>query len=1240
MAAPEKINQWLLTLDLAQLSREHAGRRLISSLRHSMVYLEPPTVERRGVRGRLRDEKGVVFETTITPTGAHIFGGTGLSECTCGEGMYRGCPHADALTVDLALSPRLRTALLNRAIEPAHLDELPELREAALRDQMSLQVLRSWLPSAVRSGKNADPELQGALEYGLAFFDTSDPYSSRYWDHLAQVPLLEVRPRHPGVRSVIEDSDRTAQQFTPPDTKVLRAITSIHGRKGFFSEGAAASLTLELLRGLPVYVEGSRKAVQYAEEPVLVRLVPCRLPRYRVGHRPTRVEHPHLKGMAEPVPEDEADDEAAEMGRLARPTNAFEEQVVPALEARFYTRSGSLDVPSAEAILFAGQFPYLWVPAQNQVFRLHPSVDVAAAFRLFLVPSVELVDGYGPRLLRALRQGLQPSHVGMPPAADLGLLPAERPRLWVRLEGEPLEVTVQLEAEYSFGSFTLGNGLASEALGSTRDLEVESAALDRLRATRLTYNNAEGRFHAEGTAAAQFWLEDLPKLRAPGDPELELVVPERLARTSRVRHPRIRFRVTVEGGLLDLTAQAIADDLELPLQTLRRAVSFGQRWIVLEDGALAEITDELQDLVADTTELLGNTSKAQLTMHHLGRVEKWLENSAAQVDLDQQATTLRERLRELAVATEPRLPGQLQAELRPYQLQGVAWLQLLSTLGVGGVLADDMGLGKTLMTLTLLAEAREAATRGALEAPSGPALIVCPTSVAANWLRESARFTPGLRTALFHGAGREAAVLAQADLIVTTYAILRRDCATLAAVNYSFLVFDEAQNLKNASTAAAKAARLVPARLKLALSGTPVENHLAELWALVDLVAPGLLSARASFARRFEGPITGDPHGPASRRLRALIRPFVLRRTKRQVLSELPPKEEIVQTIALGPEQRRLYDALVGVIQEEVSGGNSLAVLKGLLRLRQMACDPRLVDRSLISAPSAKREAFLELVRELVRAGRRTLVFSQYVELLSLWRRDLDREGIAYEYLDGSTRAREAVVDRFQHGDAPLFLISLKAGGSGLNLTAADTVILCDPWWNPAVESQAADRAHRMGQTRPVTVVRLVAAGTVEERIQELGLRKRELAESVVGDDAGALTGLTSEDLKNLLGTATLPSIDVDEEAFVDAVPSLQSNSPEPSSSLLDAASPETLEALRRDLQAWVEATGNNQRKAAQITGISSHLVSLLLRGKLARLPQQEAERARAILAAALGDKAETTPGPRSAKARKTPRKR
>jgi superfamily II DNA or RNA helicase len=452
---------------------------------------------------------------------------------------------------------------------------------------------------------------------------------------------------------------------------------------------------------------------------------------------------------------------------------------------------------------------------------------------------------------------------------------------------------------------------------------------------------------------------------------------------------------------------------------------------------------------------------------------------------------------------EPRLPADLEASLRGYQAQGVAWLQALGAAGLGALLADDMGLGKTLQVL--------AAVRGRT-------LVVAPTSVLHNWALEAARFRPGLSVSVYHGPRRT--LDPTADLTLTTYAVARIDQDVLGAVRWGTVVLDEAQAIKNPQSQVARAVFRLDASWRVALTGTPVENRLDELWSQLHFANPGLLGGLSDFQRRYAEPIAAGEPG-AAERLRRRIRPFVLRRLKRDVARELPPRTDMVLHCALSDEERKVYDAVRAATRDEVvqrlrEGGNVLAALEALLRLRQAACHRGLVPGQ--EAPgSSKVELLMEILDEAVSEDHKVLVFSQWTSLLDRIEPHLEAQGVAWARLDGTTRDRGAVVETFQSDDGPpVMLLSLKAGGTGLNLTAADLVVLMDPWWNPAVEDQAADRAHRIGQDRPVLVYRIVAEDTVEERILALQQHKRQLADAALGD-AGAAASLSRDDLLALL---------------------------------------------------------------------------------------------------------------------------
>jgi hypothetical protein len=473
---------------------------------------------------------------------------------------------------------------------------------------------------------------------------------------------------------------------------------------------------------------------------------------------------------------------------------------------------------------------------------------------------------------------------------------------------------------------------------------------------------------------------------------------------------------------------------------------------------------------------------------------------------------------------------QVQATLRHYQLDGLAWMDFLRRSRLGGVLADDMGLGKTLQALALLQAELDA---GRLDRPS---LVIVPTSLIGNWEAEARRFTPGLKLVVLHGAQRAKHFkhIPTAHLVVTSYPLAMRDMATLGVQEWHYVMLDEAQRIKNARSQAALSVKGLNARHRLCLSGTPLENHLGELWSLVDFVCPGLLGSEAQFREHYRTPIERRQDTLRAEQLARRIRPFLLRRTKQQVARELPEKTETLLRVELTGTQRDLYETvratmdgkLREVIAQQGLARSQIMVLDALLRLRQVCCDPRLLKTAHEGEggeapaarphhPSAKMELLLDLLPTLVEDGRRVLLFSQFTEMLALIEKELVRLKLPYLLLTGETKDRGALVEKFQEGNTPLFLISLKAGGVGLNLTAADTVILYDPWWNPAVEQQAIDRAYRIGQDKPVFVYKLLASGTVEDKMLELQARKAGLADSLLSGVASD-AALTAQDFDEL----------------------------------------------------------------------------------------------------------------------------
>ena len=562
---------------------------------------------------------------------------------------------------------------------------------------------------------------------------------------------------------------------------------------------------------------------------------------------------------------------------------------------------------------------------------------------------------------------------------------------------------------------------------------------------------------------------------------------------------------------------AVDEDLVVGMGELLEALDRAHgRFVPLSDGRFLALTERLRQQLVRLKSVSSGSGKHGERLSPLGTlaVRDFLEETGS-LNSDNAWRTFRKRVAN-AESHEPGVPGTLQAELRDYQRDGFAWCSRLAVLGAGACLADDMGLGKTVQTLALLLE------RGG----GGPALVIAPTSVCPNWETEARRFAPTMK---FHRLGsspkRKELIerMADRDVLVSSYGMIRQNLKALQSVSWHTLVIDEAQAVKNPEARRTQAVGSLRADFRIALTGTPIENHIEELWSLFRILNPGLLGSRASFRKRF---LSADPSRAADARtsLRALIRPFILRRTKSMVLSELPERTEQVIRIELGDEEQAFHEALrrqaierLNSLDEENAGRRRVEILSEIMRLRRACCHPRLIDENSV-LPGAKLEALMDILETIIAGRHRALVFSQFTSHLALVRSRLDQAEVRYQYLDGSTptRKREERIRAFQAGEGDLFLISLKAGGTGLNLTAADYVIHLDPWWNPAVEDQASDRAHRIGQDRPVTIYRLIVGGSIEEKIVELHREKRALADDLLAGTETA-TRLREEDLLNLI---------------------------------------------------------------------------------------------------------------------------
>ena len=680
-----------------------------------------------------------------------------------------------------------------------------------------------------------------------------------------------------------------------------------------------------------------------------------------------------------------------------------------------------------------------------------------------------------------------------------------------------------------------------------------------------------------GIDAAQFTVERMPRLeRLAAHAALRIDITGERPDYREATEPPVLTVTTVESqkrDWFDLGVIVTVDGKKVPFMPLFRALAKGATKLLLVDKSYLSLDHPLLAPLRELLEEAGTLAEWETGVLpiHRSQTSLWADFEDL-ADVSEPALAWRATIAGLEHGAVEELPppAGLALPLRPYQLAGFRWLAFLWRHGLGGILADDMGLGKTAQTLALVAHARAGSSRsgaarssssaaagdayrdadahrdasasgletrpaspGAPRPPRRPFLVVAPTSVASNWVSEAARFTPGLRVASVttteaKRTGSIADAAAGADLVVTTYAVLRLEADAFAALEWGGLVLDEAQFVKNPATKVHAAARGIRASFRLAVTGTPVENNLSELWALVNIVAPGLFPSRRAFDERYRRPIEDDRNPERLARLRRRIRPLMLRRTKELVAPELPAKQEQVLHVELHPRHRRLYDTMLQRERQKLLGliddldRNRFIVYRSLTLLRMLAVDATLIDEERYAGiASAKLDALFEQLDDVLAEGHRALVFSQFTSFLGRAAARLDAAGVPYAYLDGSTpaRRRDEVIARFRGGEASVFLISLKAGGFGLNLTEADYVFLLDPWWNPASEAQAIDRAHRIGQEKQVMVYRLVAAGTIEEKVMALKARKAELVASILDDEGGGLVdeSLTADELRGLL---------------------------------------------------------------------------------------------------------------------------
>jgi superfamily II DNA or RNA helicase len=719
----------------------------------------------------------------------------------------------------------------------------------------------------------------------------------------------------------------------------------------------------------------------------------------------------------------------------------------------------------------------------------------------------EFLRDYYPRLSRTISVASADASVALPKLSP--------PVLVLTIAYQPKQ-TVKIGWDWDY------SGVRKSLRGADdRDFTTEHRVLERVQRVLGTLSDDTLR----GLEAAEFVDRVLPTLGAVDGVRVDSVGtrPDYRELTG---IPKLTFTTvaTDSSDWFDLGVYIHIDGRDVPFTKVFTALSQGSSKVLLVDNSYLSLDqpvfEELKRLIDEASAMAEWETGVRISRYQASLWSEFEDLADETVEAQAWRESAKGLLAIDSVESTP-VPASVDASLRPYQKEGFDWLAFLWGQRLGGILADDMGLGKTLQALSLIAHARA-------EAPGEPFLVVAPTSVVSNWLAEAARFVPSLTVRGVSTTRQSLAKLAHgADIVVTSYALFRLGIDNYRALGWSGLVLDEAQFVKNPASKAHEAALSLQVPFKLAITGTPMENSLTDLWSLFHIVAPGLFPSGRRFAEEYVRPIaSGESTEHAAQRiaqLRRRIRPLMMRRTKDLVAAELPAKQEQVLQVELAPRHRKLYDTVLQKERQKLLGliedldRNRFIVFRSLTLLRMLSLDASLVDEAHADIPSSKLDALFDQLDDVVAEGHRALIFSQFTSFLRKAASRLDAAGIAHEYLDGSTLHRGDVISRFKSGDAPVFLISLKAGGFGLNLTEADYVFLLDPWWNPATETQAVDRTHRIGQTRPVNVYRLVATGTIEEKVMALRDRKARLFDAVMDDDAVFSTALTADDIRGLL---------------------------------------------------------------------------------------------------------------------------
>lgn len=1032
-----------------------------------------------------------------------------VSECGCPgfRGPTQHCKHVAALMV--ALRDRERPPK-PKAEQPAPSQEKKETKAANGKHE----VLSPITPQTVtvggkrrnrrrrrRSGDSTievlsprdiagTQEVRGSFDAWLPPEGAETRYHDLEFRLQVRAASITVTPVLPGTRTAVPIAEVLAGFNTIPSS--LRQLLRALGRHTARNQPATAELrgedaaeVLTMLRDRRVLLEPSSMELRFVDEPLKPRL-------------------------------------------------ELDQANAKAVRVRVVFEAGSRRFPLSSGNWFEGTPGWHIDPVEGFARPVADQVTPGWLQRLYRSPALVHPASELPRLLTDLIPRVAASlGAELPDLSQVADLVDAQPSIVLVTDGDIIEARARLSVRYDEHELAIPpSGFPSPlafmppADRSTRpqvvrrDVGTEMAAVQALLSQGFTPDEDGETLVARGDAAVSFWTQGIAELPK----EWEKRVPDDLAKVL-VRSTPVAPQMRVSSGVdwLSLDVSFATEGVAVDEAELRACLEHGRHLVKLEDGSYAPVREEdVAEILQRMAEIeAGVTDMSKLPLSQAGRVQD-LMRLVGGAKVTPSAKALFKKLGDTTEIPSVAKPRNLKvANFRDYQKRGFSWLVFLHELGTGGILADDMGLGKTLQTIALLVWAKNKSKRKLN-------LVIAPTSVVSNWALEIEKFAPSLTTVVWQGPDRHElrSELDDADVMITSYALLRRDEEFLKSLDLRYVILDEAQHIKNPLSATARAAKSLKSDRRLALTGTPIENRLSEIWSIFDFVAPGLLGTLKTFEERYSRPIDrGDEE--AAEKLRTIIRPMVLRRTKSEVAPELPEKIEQSIVVPMADEQAKLYkqmlkqvrDSVMSAVEKQGVSKAQIQILAALTRMRQVACDPRLTNLSgeWSAETSGKLQALKEIVEEAVAGGHRVLVFSQFVQMLQLIRDVLDEAGVTYEYLDGATKDRQERVDRFNNDESiNAFLISLKAGGTGLNLTGADTVVHFDPWWNPAVEDQATDRAHRIGQTKVVTVYKLIARDTVEEKILKLSAKKRELVSNVLTTESTPIKGLTKQDIDDL----------------------------------------------------------------------------------------------------------------------------